>query len=844
MSGRRSERPVGAGSAPALPSASDWERWGIDPSWSVTVPVVGHDGITRQWHVLDRPAVGPSAGTIVCVHGNPTWSFLWRSFLRRIDPSYRIIAVDQLGMGFSERTASRRYAVRVRDLDDVISTLTEGEPIVLAGHDWGGAVVMGWAVAHRERVRGLMLANTGIAIPAGTRGPSVIRLASKMTAGIGYRTPVFVEGTIKLAGDRLNATGPEGLRAPYRDARFRHAVGEFIADAPFDDRHPSAASLAIVAEQVRSLTCPVLLVFGAKDPVFADTFADDLAERFPHADRHRFATASHLSPEEADVAGVADRWLRERLAAPPALAAAEPADIAGPFRPSWAAIGERNDAAVAFHDGATGSSVTFAELHRQVEHVAAVLRSRGVKAGDRIALAVPPSVELVAAVYGCWRAGAVTVIADRGLGLAGLGRAVKGARVGWVLGTRSTLVAAAGLRWAPQATRLDIADVLSASPLPALTDSPEPDGLAALLFTSGATGPAKPVRYTHRALAAQRDALAATYGITSDDRLVAAFAPFALYGPALGITSAVPDCDVTKPGSLTADILAAACRSIDATMAFGSPAALANVVATRGTVAPLPGLRVVMSAGAPVPAETLRAMKGLAPNATFHTPYGMTEVLPVADIELSTIESAEHEAALGRGVCVGFPVAGATVMIAPLGFDASVPVSSVGPGVTGEILVHAPWMSAGYDGLWLTQAEARPTDGAGTIWHRSGDVGRFDTEGRLWVEGRSVHVIHAVGGALTPVPVERRVEQELRQGRAAAVGLGPVGCQVLVVVIEGGSDGLADRALATRVRSIVDEPVAAVLRKKSLPVDIRHNAKIDRTALARWAGSLLGDDSA
>ena len=113
----------------------------------------------------------------------------------------------------------------------------------------------------------------------------------------------------------------------------------------------------------------------------------------------------------------------------------------------------------------------------------------------------------------------------------------------------------------------------------AATD-PGPDAEIAILFTSGATGPPKGVRYLHRQLAAQRDALAATYGIGDDDRLVAAFAPFALYGPTLGVPTALADADVTKPGELTADALDAACRAIRATMVFASPAALANVVRT------------------------------------------------------------------------------------------------------------------------------------------------------------------------------------------------------------------------------------------------------------------------
>lgn len=398
------------------------------------------------------------------------------------------------------------------------------------------------------------------------------------------------------------------------------------------------------------------------------------------------------------------------------------------------------------------------------------------------------------------------------------------------------------LRWAPGATRIEISQ-LTQGVLGPLPDAPPLDAAAAVLFTSGATGPAKGVRYLHRQLAAQRDALAATYSITADDRLVAAFAPFALYGPALGITSALPDVDVTRPGQLRAAALDAACQRIGATLAFASPTALANVVATATATATRPlaglaGLRLVLSAGAPVPSETLRAVAALAPSATLHTPYGMTEVLPVADIDLLAIEAAELDDPTG-GVCVGAPVAGAEVRIAPLGFDPDGMPSAVVDGETGEILVRAPWVSEGYLGLWATERAARP--GATAEWHRSGDVGHLDVDGRLWIEGRAVHVVHAVGGPITPVPVERLVERTLGVRRAAAVGVGPMGTQQLVVVIEdpNGDDAGVDVALTAAVRAVVTEPVASVLTVRQLPVDIRHNAKIDRASVATWAAEVL-----
>ena len=127
---------------PDVPDAATWRRWGLDPSWSRSIDVASHEGGTHRWHVLDTgvPEHDPDALTVVCVHGNPTWGYAWASFLRRLHGSYRVVAVDQLGMGYSERTAMRRYVDRVRDLDDVIVALGVGRnsPLVLAAHDWAG----------------------------------------------------------------------------------------------------------------------------------------------------------------------------------------------------------------------------------------------------------------------------------------------------------------------------------------------------------------------------------------------------------------------------------------------------------------------------------------------------------------------------------------------------------------------------------------------------------------------------------------------------------------------------------------------------------------------------------
>ncbi|WP_420453526.1 alpha/beta fold hydrolase [Ilumatobacter sp.] len=879
-----------------LPTAATWRRWGIDPSWSRTLEVAGSDGVGRSWHLLDTgpPAVPDDRGaTVVCVHGNPTWSVAWAPLLRRLSDRHRVVAVDQLSMGFSERVAPRRYVERVRDLGDLLDTvdLDPSSPLVIAAHDWGGAIAMGWAVDHPRALAGLLLCNTGIAVPERRDAPLLIRLAASAPLRdlACRRTRVFVDGTALLSGSRISSVEREALRAPYDAPARRGAIADFVGDVPLREGHPSDRDLERVADLLGGVEAPVLLAWGAHDPVFDDDFAADLALRFRDVGVHRFADAGHLVMMEADVAGVAETWLGDLVpdaAARPLDPPDAPAGVAGtsggvPDGPTGAGGSlfaamerRRGDHDLAVVDLAAGGgargSIDFADFARRVDVAAGRLRRRGVRPGDRVAVLIPPGIELLVAVYALWRAGAVTVVADRGLGLRGLGAAVSSTRPRWTIGPRRARLAAWIGRWAPRSTHLDVGDLVADvgpdDPPTVPVERPVPEQEAAILFTSGATGPAKGVSYLHGQLVAQRDALAATYSIGPDDRLVAAFAPFALYGPALGVPTALADCDVTTPGELTARALADACERIDATIVFASPAALANVVATaeRDRVAPRSGLRLVLSAGAPVPSELLRAMSAWVPGASLRTPYGMTEALPVADIDLAGIAAAEAVAgdsagggsvgggpgpiAERGGVCVGQPVDGAEVRIAPLGFDATAGVpEAVADGLLGEVLVRAPWVSRGYVGRWGVERLARP--GAG--WHRTGDVGHLDGDERLWIEGRAVHVIDSVDGPVTPVPIERAVEAALApsgavtSGRVAAVGVGPAGGERTVIVIErrSATPGLADVDTVAAVRSALDVAVAAVLVTDRVPVDVRHDAKIDRAELAGWATRVLAGAS-
>ncbi len=850
-------------------------------------------GVERTWHVLDTRAgsdeTAPRA-TIVCVHGNPTWSYLWRDLLRAGSAvGYRVIALDHLEMGFSERTGlHRRLADRVAELDAVVAALQVSGETVVVGHDWGGVVASAWATSPHAaplEVTSLVLTNTGVTLPTDAAAPGPVRLAR--TPGVlplvTSRTEAFLRTTLAIARPALADDVAAAYRAPYLSVERRLGIEDFVADIPVGAGHPTRPVFEAAAERLGRFDRPTLLLWGPNDPVFGEKFLRDLRGRLPGADVHRFAEAGHLVVEDADVAGTVLRWLDRRTDT----GAPEGHDDDVAPIDLWSQLLQRKDsdepAVVEVQPDGSARRIGWSLLARRVDEIAAGLLAQGVRPGQRISLLVPPGADLTAVVYATLRIGAVGVVADAGLGVRGLTRAVTSSGVDAVIGVPKALAAARALRWpgrriaagpVPDAVLRAVGASTTVSDLArtgarrlaegaVLPPAPGPEAQAVVLFTSGSTGPAKGVVYNHEQLARLAQAMGATIRIGPGAGLVSAFAPFALLGPALGATCVVPAMDVTRPSTLTARALAAAVAASGSTSVFLSPAALVNVLATEDDLDPadrraLGEVEVLLSAGAPVPTPLLQRVARLMPKADPRTPYGATEVLPATDVGLSDI----LEAGLGEGICVGRPVAGTTVAIAPLD-DAGVPGADLvtTPGVTGEVVVGGAHVKDHYDQLWLTQADsvavgsvAGPDGGPrARRWHRTGDVGHLDDEGRVWIEGRLAHVVRTPAGVLTPVGPEQRAETVPGIARAALVGIGPEHARQVAVVAEaGGADAgdvepvarttVATPELSEAVRLATGLPLVAVLLVPALPTDVRHNSKIDRVRVAAWAERVLAGE--
>jgi len=513
-------------------------------------------------------------------------------------------------------------------------------------------------------------------------------------------------------------------------------------------------------------------------------------------------------------------------------------------------------------DGRYGDAhaLTYAALDARSDAIAAGLARRGIVRGTRAVLMVRPTPEFFLLMFALFKAGAVPVLVDPGIDRRALRQCLDEAQAQAFIGIPLAQFARTLLGWAKSARihittgrRAWLADATlaqveragaGAGPQLAATQA---DDVAAILFTSGSTGVPKGVVYRHRHFVAQIDMLRGAFGITAGGVDLPTFPPFALFDPALGLTSIIPDMDPTRPANADPDKLHAAIARFGVDQLFGSPA-LMGVLAKDGR--PLPTLRRVTSAGAPVPPDTVARILELLPgDARFWTPYGATECLPVAVVEGRELIELRARTEQGAGTCVGRPVPPNEVRIIRVD-DGAIPVWSDAlcvPGAqVGEITVAGPSATDSYFNrdaqTRLAKIEETLPDGSTRIVHRMGDLGYFDAQGRLWFCGRKGHRVVTAEGTLCTEQVEPvfNVHPEVR--RTALVGVGPAGRQtpVLCVELRAGIGKREHARIAEELRHIGEGHVHTarierVLFHPGFPVDIRHNAKIGREALAVWA---------
>ena len=823
----------------------------------------------HRMHYVDEGS-GP---VVVCLHGNPTWGFLFRNLIAALRDDFRVIVPDHIGCGLSDQPGDVcfRAGDRIGHLEDLLAELGVGR-FSLVMHDWGGPLGTGLAVRRPADVERLVYFNTTLAEMALL--PGMIRRAAAPVIGrlLTQDTMQFLKlltsfGVVQAMPEEVK----RGYLRPYRSRAGRRAIWGFVQDIPFSPSHPTAPLMDDMVARLPALAdTPVKIIWGLKDPCFHPGILRQVAARFPQAEVVRVPDASHLVLEDAPGRSIAA--VREFLGPAPVVA---PAATAPPLTAAASRV-SAGGLYEALRSAATAmpwvSAVTkvsfprwratpqydtldFGSLAARIDAYEHGLMEAGLRAAERVIMLVTPGADFLALSYAVMGRGAVPVFIDPGMGVDAVVACMREAEPSGFIGVprahllrlkagelfRSLRFSVVAGRFPPcGAMRLcDLRRPSAAPPTPVPRGDADP---ALVAFTSGATGRPKGVVFTNRMLSEQLAVFRGQFGFRGGDQDLPLLPVFSLFTAALGVGSIFPPLDPSRPLSLVPSQIIRVMRDLGNQTSFGSPALWSKIGEyCRQTGATLPQLRRVFMAGAPVSQTTIDLVKAACPQAESFTPYGATEALPV------TIASADDLwqdrpvlAVTGeQGTPVGRAIDGVALrVVQPLTGQPVMPLVDCPERVIGEIVVSGDTVSREY----LRRPEATATskihDGD-RVWHRMGDMGYLDAAGHLYFCGRKAHVVSTPDRTFHSVPVENVFNRHPQVRRSALIEVagGPA------LAIEPASWPLTPQArqtLAAELRAVgVGDPVTAAIRRfyfhQSFPVDARHNAKIFRDRLGAWA---------
>lgn len=511
---------------------------------------------------------------------------------------------------------------------------------------------------------------------------------------------------------------------------------------------------------------------------------------------------------------------------------------------------------------------TLEQLDRESDRLAFGLFNAGIKRGAHTVLMVRPGLNFFALTFALFKIGAVPVMIDPGIGIKSLEKCLEEAEPYAFIGIPKAQIARKIFGWGKKTIKLSVtvgkwvpggstlAEIISKERLDKhyKIAHTTPSDIAAILFTSGNTGISKGAVYTHGIFDAQIKLIRSIYGIEPGEIDLATFPLFALFGPALGMTSIIPDMDASRPGKADPKKLIQAILDFGATNMFASPA-LINKIGRFGEKhnIKLLSLKRVISAGAPASVEALkRFSKMLNPGVQIYTPYGSTEALPVCNIKSDEILNDTGKLTeQGWGNCLGLAVPGIDLEIIKIS-NSPIKLWSddllAEEGEIGEITVKGPIVSKEYYNREKATKLAKIEDEEkGGFYHRMGDVGYKDKNGRVWFCGRKTHRVETPNRTFFTIPCEAVFNVHAEVYRTALVGVEKKGEIIPVLCVELEKKGMGTnkkmeikKELLTLGASMPHtKEIKTILFHPSFPVDIRHNAKINREELALWAGRKL-----
>lgn len=513
--------------------------------------------------------------------------------------------------------------------------------------------------------------------------------------------------------------------------------------------------------------------------------------------------------------------------------------------------------------GKKGSSgrfeINYKDLADLTRAYAAGLSRDGVAKGTRVLVMITPSVDLIAVTWALFRCGAVPILMDPGMGIKMLIRCIRRTKPEVLIGIprahilsitfkrsfsslKKRITVGPKLSWGGSSTReyrklnLDWPQ----------DEAMNPEDLSAILFTSGSTGAPKGVQYEFRHFLAQVKLLKNSFNISEGGVDLPLLPVFALFNPALGMTSVIPRVHPAKPAKLDAAHILELIEKFNINHSFGAPVLWQKIIRhARDSQTQLPQLEQILIAGADVPPRLIELIKEWAPNAQVLTPYGATECLPLTMIDGETLldPNKKEMSEAGQGNCVGRAVEGVQLKIIPAQDDNIEDLEDIlecRAGEVGEILASGPVVTRNYDQMPEETALAK-VESDGVLWHRMGDVGYLDQEGYLWYCGRQAHLVDTSRGDLYSVCAEAIFNQHPNVYRSALIRLGgkPPYVPAIVVELERGCK-IEPATLSIELQKLgASQKSTKSIRNfyihPSFPVDVRHNAKIHRLKLGKWA---------
>jgi len=518
----------------------------------------------------------------------------------------------------------------------------------------------------------------------------------------------------------------------------------------------------------------------------------------------------------------------------------------------------------------TYTEIDFVTLDKKSDAIAHALNAYGIKRGMKAVLMVTPSIDFFALTFALFKTGIVPILVDPGMGVKNLKQCFIESSPDVFIGIPKAHIARVLFGWGKKSVRflLTVSDSMLASSLMSglslsnlikkfPSSQPYPmellndDEMAAILFTSGSTGIPKGVVYSHRMFEAQIETLRNDYGICKGEKDLATFPLFSLFGPALGMASIIPDMDASKPIKANPDFIFSAIEKYQCTNLFANPAlieVLGKARIDKQEQHSLPSLKRVISAGAPATLSSIkRFVKMLNPDVEIMTSYGATESLPLTKVGSKHLLTTEAITNNGGGICVGTPVTRVDVAIIDITDETVVLWNDnlkIPDGNIGEIVVKGAMVSHAYYHRESATTLAKIKD-EDSIWHRMGDLGYLDSQGQLWMCGRKSHRVKTEEKVFFSIPCERIFNTHSLVKRTALVGVNLCGKTTPLICVElensiNDSTTNYKEQLFKELKNIGLKhsqtlEIKNFLIHKKFPVDIRHNAKINREILAKWA---------